>query len=287
MALRLRLEDISYAYPLPGRDETPALTGVSLAIEPGDVLCLAGANGSGKSTLAQVCTGLLLPSSGAVYYGDKKIEGRGALREFRRKTGLLFQNPEDQLFADTVARDIAFGPKNQGLKGADLDKRVGESAALVGLRLEELGGRSPFSLSGGEQRRAALAGVLALDPEVLVLDEPFIGLDYEGRRSLEEALGRYREERGASIVIVTHELSHVWSVATVFGLISEGRLVRLYTRSELLSGDADLGELGMQLPQWGTLARELLHAGISIDDPADPRALAGAIAQRKGEPGGG
>ena len=287
MALRLKLEDISYSYPLPGSGEAAALSGVSMAVEPGEVLCLAGANGSGKSTLAQVCTGLLLPEAGSLFYGEEKIHGRGPLRDFRRKAGLLFQNPEDQLFADTVARDIAFGPRNHGLKGDELEKRVRESAALVGLPLEELGGRSPFSLSGGEQRRAALAGVLALDPEVLVLDEPFIGLDYEGRRSLEEALTRYRDERGATIIIVTHELSHVWSLATVFGLISEGRLLRFETRAELLSGDADLSSLGMQLPQWGALARELLRSGLSIDDPADPRALAGAMARHKGAHDGG
>jgi energy-coupling factor transporter ATP-binding protein EcfA2 len=133
MALRLRLEDISYSYPLPGRDEAPALTSISMAVEPGEVLCLAGANGSGKSTLAQVCTGLLIPASGSLYYGDKKVEGRGALREFRRKAGLLFQNPEDQLFADTVSKDIAFGPRNHGVKGEELHKRVRDSAAMVGL----------------------------------------------------------------------------------------------------------------------------------------------------------
>jgi energy-coupling factor transport system ATP-binding protein len=282
MAQRLRLEDISFSYPLPGKGEVPALSEVNIEVEAGEVLCLAGANGSGKSTLAQVCAGLLEPSGGRLLYGDEVIEGRGKLRDFRRRVGLLFQSPEDQLFADTVARDIAFGPRNHGLRGDELDARVSESAAVVGLPLEELGGRSPFSLSEGQKRRVALAGVLALEPEVLVLDEPFIGLDYEGRRDLSEALVGYRERRGASIIIVTHELSHVWGLATAFGLISGGELVRLETRDELLSSETDLGELGMQLPQWGVLARELLRAGMSMDDPSDPRSLAGAIAARKG-----
>jgi energy-coupling factor transporter ATP-binding protein EcfA2 len=281
VALRLRLEGVTYSYPLPGKDEAVAVTAVSLAVEPGDVLCLAGSNGSGKSTLAQVCTGLLAPSSGALYYGDERIEGRSALREFRRKVGLLFQNPEDQLFADTVEKDIAFGPHNHGLRGDALKARIQESAAMVGLPLDELGSRSPFSLSEGQKRRAALAGVLALDPEVLVLDEPFIGLDFEGRQSLASALTSYRAERGASIIIVTHELSHVWSLATTFGLLSEGRLVRFETREELLAGETDLAALGMQLPQWGSLARELLRGGVSLEDPADPRALAGAMAKRR------
>lgn len=287
MALRLRLEDVSFAYPLGGRDEAAALSGVSMSVEPGDVLCLAGPNGSGKSTLAQVCTGLLPPASGALYYGERRIEGRSALLQFRRSAGLLFQNPEDQLFADTVAKDIAFGPRNHGLRGDELTRRVRDSAALVGLPLDELEGRSPFSLSGGEQRRAALAGVLALEPEVLVLDEPFIGLDYEGRTGLAETLLRYRDEREASIVIVTHDLSNAWSLSTRFGLIADGKLLSLQTRDEMLAADADLTSLGMQLPQWEALARELVRAGISVADPADPRSLAGAMAKRKEAAGAG
>jgi energy-coupling factor transport system ATP-binding protein len=287
VALRLRLEDVSFSYPLGGREEAPAISGVSMSIEPGDVLCLAGANGSGKSTLAQVCTGLLSPASGALYYGDRRIQGRSSLLQFRRSAGLLFQNPEDQLFADTVEKDIAFGPRNHGLRGEELARRVRDAAALVGLSLDDLASRSPFSLSGGEQRRAALAGVLALEPEVLVLDEPFIGLDYEGRTGLAEALMRYHDERGASIVIVTHDLSYAWSLATRFGLISEGRLENVMTSDELLAGDADLASLGMQLPQWGALARELMQAGIAVDDPADPSSLAGAMAKRKEADGAG
>lgn len=287
MALRLRLEDVSFSYPLGGRDEAAALSGVTMSVEPGDVLCLAGPNGSGKSTLAQVATGLLAPASGAIYYGEERIEGRSALLKFRRSAGLLFQNPEDQLFADTVAKDIAFGPRNHGLRGDELARRVRDSASLVGLPLEELEGRSPFSLSGGEQRRAALAGVLALEPEVLVLDEPFIGLDYEGRSSLAQALLRYRDEREASIVIVTHDLADAWSLSNRFGLIADGKLLSLQTRDEMLSTEADLTSLGMQLPQWGALARELIRAGIVVADPADPRSLAGAMAKRKEAAGAG
>jgi len=287
VALRLRLEDVSFSYPLGGREEAPAISGVSMSIEPGDILCLAGANGSGKSTLAQICTGLLSPASGALYYGDRRIQGRSSLLQFRRSAGLLFQNPEDQLFADTVEKDIAFGPRNHGLRGEELARRVRDAAALVGLSLDDLASRSPFSLSGGEQRRAALAGVLALEPEVLVLDEPFIGLDYEGRTGLAEALMRYHDDRGASIVIVTHDLSYAWSLATRFGLISEGRLENVMTSDGMLAGDADLASLGMQLPQWGALARELMRAGIAVDDPADPRSLAGAMAKRKEAAGAG
>jgi len=137
MALRLRLADVSFSYPLGGSGEMPALSGVSMSIEPGEVLCLAGPNGSGKSTLAQVCTGLLAPTSGTIHYGEKRVAGRGASREFRRQVGLLFQNPEDQLFADTVAKDIAFGPHNHGVRGDELDSTALALAELARRRAEE------------------------------------------------------------------------------------------------------------------------------------------------------
>lgn len=286
MALRLTLEEVSYSYPLPGRQDAPALTGINVTVEPGAIFCVAGANGSGKSTLAQVCAGLLAPSSGFVLYGDKIIEGRGDFLEFRRRVGLLFQSPEDQLFADTVEKDIAFGPRNHGLKGDELKAAVRDAAELVGLSLKELGARSPFSLSEGEKRRVALAGVLALNPDVLILDEPFIGLDYDGREGLKSSLERYNREREASIMIVTHELSDVWHIATTFALLSDGRLLRFDRKSDLLSGELDLSALGMRLPQWGVLARELLRSGVSVSDPADPRAIAKAIATHREARGG-
>jgi energy-coupling factor transport system ATP-binding protein len=281
VAQRLTLDEVSYSYPLPGREDAPAVTGVSFSVEPGEIFCIAGANGSGKSTLAQICAGLLAPGSGSVVYGDGVVGGRTGLREFRRRVGLVFQSPEDQLFADTVSKDIAFGPRNHGLRGEELAAAVSRAADLVGLPLEQLGDRSPFSLSEGEKRRVALAGVLALNPDILLLDEPFIGLDYDGRERLKNALATYREERDASMIIVTHELSDVWPLASRFALLAEGRLRRFDRRGDLLSSEFDLSELGMRLPQWGVLARELLRSGIPLADPADPRALARAIAAHR------
>jgi energy-coupling factor transport system ATP-binding protein len=286
LALRLRVEDVSYSYPLPGRQDAAALNGISVTLEPGEVFCVAGANGSGKSTLAQVCAGLLAPSSGSIAYGEKTVKGRGDLLDFRRQVGLLFQSPEDQLFADTAAKDIAFGPRNHGLRGAELSEAVKGAAALVDLSLEEFGSRSPFSLSEGEKRRVALAGVLALNPDVLILDEPFIGLDYEGRERLKDTLTRYNREREASIMIVTHELSDVWHMAARFALLSEGRLLRVDRKSDMLSGELDLSALGMRLPQWGVLAREILRSGIPVSDPSDPAAIARAIATHREVRGG-
>lgn len=278
MALRLTLEDVSYSYPLPGREESPAIAGVTMDVEPGEVLCVAGANGSGKSTLAQVCAGLLAPSGGRLLYGDRHIDGRAALRELRQKVGLVFQSPEDQLFADTVEKDISFGPRNHGVRGQELEARVREAASLVRLPIEELGKRSPFSLSEGEKRRVALAGVLALAPEVLVLDEPFIGLDFDGREHLRAALEQYREARETSVIIVTHDLVNSWRLADRFALLSSGRLARMETRTELLTGGTDLSDLGMRLPQWGVLAGELERLGFRVEDPADPASLARAVA---------
>lgn len=286
MAARLTLEDVSYSYPLPGREEAPALSGVGLEVAPGEVLCVAGANGSGKSTLAQVCAGLLVPTTGSVLYGGKPVEGRSGLLELRRKVGLLFQSPEDQLFADTVEKDMSFGPRNHGLRGDELSRVVSDAAALVDLPLEKLGGRSPFSLSEGEKRRVALAGVLALEPEVLLLDEPFIGLDAAGRDRLKSSLSRYGERKDASIVIVTHELSDSWDLADRFALLSAGRLERTMSRMGLISGGFDVRAVGMRLPQCGVLARELVLLGAPVDDPADPRCLAEAIACVR-EVGGG
>lgn len=274
---RLTLENVSYSYPLPGRGEAAAISDISLQVEPAEILCIGGANGSGKSTLAQVCAGLLTPSSGSVHYLDKKVESHKELLELRRKVGLLFQSPEDQLFADTVEKDISFGPRNHGLGGADLEARVRRAAALFDLSLEELGGRSPFSLSGGEKKRVALAGVIALEPEVLVLDEPFIGMDFDSRQHMQALLVRLRDGSGTSIIIITHELSSSWSLADRYALLAGGRLERLQSRAGLVSSEADLISLGLRLPQWGVLANRLARMGVVVEDPSDPPALARAI----------
>ncbi len=278
MVSRLSLKDVSFSYPF---HDTIALSGINLETRPGEVLCVAGSNGSGKSTLAQVCTGLLTPTSGSVLYNGKPARGGSRLLNLHRNVGLLFQSPEDQLFADTVRKDIEFGPRNQGLRGDDLATRVIDAARLVGLSLEETGERSPFSLSEGEKRRVALAGVLAMDLKILVLDEPFIGLDRDGREHITSALSSYVENKGATIVLVTHDLSGAWPLASRFALLSEGRLVSIESKVDLMSGKTDMLALGVQLPQWGVLAKELLHAGIAVEDPSDPSCLAKALVRRR------
>lgn len=281
MAARLSLEDVSFSYPLPGKGESAALADVSLEIHEGEVLCVGGANGSGKSTLLQVCAGLLSPDSGRLSYDGEPVRGRTALRRLRSRVGLLFQSPEDQLFADTVEADIAFGPRKGGLRGEALKEVVEKAAELAGLTLQALGDRSPFGLSEGEKRRVALAGVLALEPGVLLLDEPFIGLDHEGRGRLVAACGRFMEGGGNSIVIVTHELSSAWRLSDRFAFLSEGRLARTDDRAGLADGAGDLEDLGLELPEWGILARALASLGCPADDPSDPASLAAAFARWK------
>jgi len=279
MVSRLNLKNVAYSYPF---QDATALSGINLETRPGEVLCVVGSNGSGKSTLAQVCAGLLTPTSGSVLYNGKPARSGSRLLNLHRNVGLLFQSPEDQLFADTVQKDIEFGPRNQGLRGDDLATRVTGAARLVGLPLEETGGRSPFSLSEGEKRRVALAGVLAMNPDILVLDEPFIGLDRDGREHLISALSSYVENKQATIVLVTHDLSSAWPLASRFALLLEGRLVGIESRADLVSGETDMLALGVQLPQWGVLAKELLHAGIPVDDPSNPSCLAKALVRRRG-----
>jgi energy-coupling factor transport system ATP-binding protein len=273
----MTLENVLYSYPLPGRGEVPALSDISLRVEQAEILCIGGANGSGKSTLAQICAGLLIPSSGSVLYQGEKVDKHKDLLRLRRKVGLLFQSPEDQLFADTVEKDISFGPRNHGLRGAELEAKVRHAAELFDLSLDELGGTSPFTLSGGEKRRVALAGVIALDPEVLVLDEPFIGMDFDSREHITALLGRLRETSGTSIIIITHELSSSWSLADRYAMLASGRLENLQTRAELVRNERDLGTLGLRLPQWGLLANGLAKLGVSVEDPADPLTLARAV----------
>lgn len=278
MVSRLSLKDVSYSYPF---QDAMALSEINLETRPGEVFCIAGSNGSGKSTLAQMCAGLLTPTSGSVLYNGKPARSGSRLLNLHRNVGLLFQSPEDQLFADTVRKDIEFGPRNQGLRGDDLAARVIDAARLVGLPLQETGGRSPFSLSEGEKRRVALAGVLAMNPEILVLDEPFIGLDLDGREHLISALSSYIESKLATIVLVTHDLSGAWPLASRFALLSESRLVGIESKADLVLGNTDMLALGVRLPQWGVLAKELLHAGIPVEDPSDPSCLAKALVRRR------
>lgn len=273
----LALRNVTYSYPLQTPRERLTLDGISLELSAGKVLCVAGNNGSGKSTLAQLCAGLIFPSSGSLELGGKQISRKSDFLELRRKVGILFQSPEDQLFADSVFKDVSFGPKNLGLKGSSLEKRVQGACEMVGLPLNLYGEKSPFSLSEGEKRRAALAGILAMEPQILILDEPFIGLDFEGRKLLESALEAFIQQGSTSIILFTHELAHCWELATDFAFLSEGKITAFEKKDISLLRDMDFYSLSMNLPQWAVLARKLSSRGARIDHPENPHDLAMAL----------
>lgn len=273
----MSLEGVTYAYPLAPVGEPAALRGLSIAVDEGEIICIAGRNGSGKSTLAQICAGLLVPSGGEIRYEDEPVASRSDRLSLRRKVGLLFQSAEDQLFADTVEKDIAFGPRNLGIRGEQLGSRVKKATSLVGLAAEDVLPRSPFSLSQGEQRRVALAGVLAMEPRLLILDEPFIGLDSDGKTLLGRALKQYRDSHDCSVVMVTHELSEAWKLSDRFALLANGKLAEVRSKSELLLDGELLESLGLHLPQWAELAATLQRRGLKLEDPASPACLAAAL----------
>lgn len=248
--MRLEMKDVDFTYMRGTAVSQRALEKVSLSIEQGEFLGIIGPTGSGKSTLIQHLNGLLLPSAGKVLVDGRDITDRNFnLRGLRQRVGLLFQFAEQQLFEETVFADIAFGPRNLGLEEKEIEKRVREAMKAVGLDFSLFKDRSPFSLSGGEMRRVATAGVLAMEPEVLVLDEPLAGLDTPGRQSIVNQLVNLQRERGLTIVLVTHDIDTLASVAGRIVVLSQGRIL-LDGRPEEVFGQEDLlRENGLNIPQ--------------------------------------
>lgn len=224
--MRLTLDRVSYAYR---KGESHAVRDVTLSVEPGEFLAVAGRSGSGKSTLVQLMKGLLLPTSGQVL-----IDGEAPAPERFDQVGLVFQYPEHQLFAPSVLDDVAFGPRQQGLPAGEAEARVQRAMAGVGLPFEQYRDRNPFELSGGERRRVAIAGVLALEPMVLIADEPTAGLDLRGRRALFTLLEDLRRRQGKTVVVVTHRLEEVLPHATRLLVMDRGRVVSDGAPAEVL-----------------------------------------------------
>lgn len=295
--MRLAFEDVSYSYEGGeakkkrrrkkdaarqadwgnAPDAVWALRDVSFAVEPGEFFGVAGHTGSGKSTLIQHMNGLVHPTCGRVLADGRDLAEKGIAAEVRRQVGLVFQYPENQLFANTVYDDVAFGPRNMGLNAEEVDRRVREGLALVGLSFE-LSERSPFDLSGGQQRRVAFAGVLAMEPEVLVLDEPVAGLDPLSR---EEFLGLIRELHagGRTIVMVSHSMEDLAVLSDRILVLSEGRVFRLGTPAEVFADAAALKAVGLGAPAPEAFAASLREAGFTLGrDLYDERTLAADIA---------
>ncbi len=277
--MSLDLKGIRFTY-LPG---TPVarevLAGVDLELRRGETLCLMGRTGAGKSTLLQVMCGLLVPGAGEVRLDGNRIQDAGAgNRELRGAVGVLMQSPERQLFASTVGKDVAFGPRNLGVRGDELARRVRGALTAVGLDPEAFGSRSPFSLSEGEMRRAALAGVLAMRPRYLLLDEPSSGLDAAGRSLLRGILADLRKD-GAGILVVTHEWEEVEAVADRVAVLSGGRVALCGDKDGILSSPEQLAQAGITPPPLAQVLRGLRLKGMDLPPyAASPREAAALIA---------
>lgn len=245
----LSMQGVTHLYNEGMPSESKAIDNINLDIEEGELVGVIGHTGSGKSTLVQHFNGILKPNSGKVVvdgidiWSDKK-----ATREARFKVGLCFQYPEYQLFEETVYKDISFGPKNMKLPDEEITKRVVSAAAYVGLK-KELLEKSPFDLSGGEKRRAAIAGVIAMQPKVLILDEPTAGLDPIGRDTILDMIKNYREKTGSTVLLVSHSMEDIAKIATKVAVMNNARLEMYGTVDEVYSHAERLREIGLNIPQ--------------------------------------
>ena len=260
----LRLENVSYTYGKGTPFEIKALDDVTLEVREGSVTGIIGHTGSGKSTMVQLFNGLERPSAGRVLLDGVDIwENKKKLRDVRFRVGLVMQYPEYQLFEETIAEDIAFGPKNMGLDEAAIGERVAEAARFVGLAPDVLK-KSPFDLSGGQRRRAAIAGVLAMRPEVLVLDEPAAGLDPRGRDAILEGIRAYGRETGATVIIVSHSMEDMAAYCDDIIVMAHAKVVLSGTRDEVFAHADTLSEVGLDVPQITHLALLLKRAGVAL-----------------------
>ena len=264
----IQVEHLTHTYMTDSPFAATALEDVSLTIEDGELIGLLGHTGSGKTTLVQHLNGLLKPTSGKVVVDGLDITEKDvSLLEVRRRVGLVFQYPEYQLFEETVAKDVAFGPKNLGLSEQEVDERVRYALQEVGLVYEDIAERSPFELSGGQMRRVAIAGVLAMRPKTLILDEPTAGLDPAGRRSILGMIRELHAAGGLTVVMVSHNMDDISSLATRLVVMSRGRMVLTGTPREVFQHRELLSSIGLGIPQAAELTQQLIAEGYPL--PAD------------------
>ncbi|MDL2218695.1 energy-coupling factor transporter ATPase [Christensenellaceae bacterium OttesenSCG-928-M15] len=261
------LDHVSHVYMPNSSNETRALHDISLTIEKGEFLGVIGHTGSGKSTLMQHMIGLMQPSAGTVSVEGHDLADRKQRIAARGLVGMVFQYPEYQLFEETVAKDVAFGPKNMGIDEKEIEGRVHESLQLVGLAPEMFSEKSPFDLSGGEKRRAAIAGVIAMHPHYLLLDEPMAGLDPRGRQGVINMLHSLRERTGCAIVMISHSMDDVARNAERILVLKNGEMVDCDTPENIFKNAERLIEMGLDVPQSAKLCVELRKRGVPV--PAD------------------
>ena len=260
----IETRQLTHLYSAGTPFEHPALTNVDFSAQPGEYLAIIGRTGSGKSTLIQHLNGLLKPTSGQVLYNGEDIwADKARTRQVRFQVGLVFQYPEYQLFEETVYKDISFGPKNMGLDEGEIDRRVRQSARFVGLEDAVLD-KSPFELSGGQKRRVAIAGVIAMEPSVLVLDEPTAGLDPAGSAQILENIRTYHREKNATIILVSHSMDEVAREAQRLVVISNGAIPFSGSPAEIFAHGPELERLGLGVPAMTKVFARLRAAGIDV-----------------------
>ncbi len=262
----LKTEDLTYVYSQGMPFEKTAVDCVNLEIEKGEFVGVIGHTGSGKSTLIQHFNGLLRPTSGKIYLDGKDIwEDKKNIRQVRFRVGLVFQYPEYQIFEETVYKDIAFGPKNMGLSQSEIDGRVRRTAEAVGIT-EDILERSPFELSGGQKRRVAIAGVMAMEPEVLILDEPTAGLDPKGREKILGQIKQYHKNTNCTVLLVSHSMEDVARFASKILVMNDSRLFCYDTPQAVFRRSEEISEMGLTVPQITRVFDMLKKRGIDIHD---------------------
>lgn len=247
--MSIEVRDLNYIYNAGMPGETVALRDVSFDVCDGEILGIIGHTGSGKSTLLQHLNGLIKPASGEIIVNGRCItDGKTKMTEVRRKVGLVFQYPEYQLFEETVAKDVAFGPKNLGMEEAEIEEKVKNAVGLVGLDYEKIKDMSPFELSGGMKRRVAIAGVIAMGPEILILDEPTAGLDPSAHREILAMVRRIHDEMGIILIFVSHNMADIATLSDKVIVMSEGTIALSGTPKEVFSQRERLEAMGLALP---------------------------------------
>ncbi len=262
----IRTENLSYIYGEGTPFRKVAIDNINLDIEEGELVGIIGHTGSGKSTLIQHFNGLLKPTSGKVFVdGEELFADKSRLRDIRFKVGLVFQYPEYQLFEETVYQDIAFGPKNMGLSDDEIDRRVRETAKLVGLKDDVLS-KSPFDLSGGQKRRVAIAGVMAMEPKVLILDEPTAGLDPHGRDRILGLIKEYHKEKRSTVMLVSHSMEDVARTVSKILVMNNSKVFMYDTPERVFAHSKELLDMGLTVPQITRVFDKLKDMGIDFDD---------------------
>lgn len=264
--MSIKVENLTHIYNKGLAYETIAVNDVSFEIPDGGFVGVIGHTGSGKSTLIQHLNGLLKPDSGSIYIGDTDITSKGVtMTDIRKKIGLVFQYPEYQLFEETVAQDVAFGPRNLGLSEDEIDVRVKEAMTLVDMPYDEFAERSPFELSGGQKRRIAIAGVIAMRPEVLILDEPTAGLDPRAHKDILDMVMSVKGKTDNTVILVSHNMDDIAELADLVIVMDDGKIVRQGTPAEVFSDSGYLRSIGLGIPFATDLALRLKEKGFDLD----------------------